>query len=154
MCFLYLILFWLGSVSTNVSGDKTTLMTEVKNTWGCFYSEREFLILDHDVDDLFMGVISFNSVMTAKRSEINKSWISEVLKYLRKYCWIYQDVAPEDELLEIWGGCISYQWIRTVWNVYTLLQFPWITYKATISLSPMDQYFFSLSIWRVYECHR
>ena len=50
--------------------EKTTFMTEVKTTWGSFYSEQEFSMLDQDEEDLVMGVIWFNSVMTAKRSEI------------------------------------------------------------------------------------
>ena len=47
-------------------------MTEVKTTWGTFYSEQEFLILGQDGEDLVMEVIWFNSVMTAKRSQITK----------------------------------------------------------------------------------
>ena len=60
----------VGGERINVSGDKTTIVTEVKSTWGNFYSEEEFLILDQDEEDLVMGNIWYNSVMRAKRSEI------------------------------------------------------------------------------------
>ena len=36
----------VGVQRLGVSGNKTTFMTEVKTTWGTFYSEQEFLILD------------------------------------------------------------------------------------------------------------
>ena len=58
----------VGGRRLGVSGDKTTFMTEVKTMWGTFYSEQEFFILDQDGEDLVMGLIWFNSVMTAKRS--------------------------------------------------------------------------------------
>ena len=38
-----------------VSGDKTTFMTEVKTTWGSFYSEQEFFVLYQDGEDLVLG---------------------------------------------------------------------------------------------------
>ena len=55
-----------------MSGDKTTFMTEVKTTWGSFYSEQKKLTFDQDGEDLVMGVIWLNSVMTAKWSQITK----------------------------------------------------------------------------------
>ena len=54
-----------GVKRLGVSGDKTTFMTEVKTTWGSFYSKQDFLILDQDGEDVVMGVIWFNLVMTA-----------------------------------------------------------------------------------------
>ena len=63
----------VGVQRLGVSGDKTTCMLEVKTTWGNFYSEQQFLILDHqDGEDLVMGVIWLNSIMTAKRNQITK----------------------------------------------------------------------------------
>ena len=47
-------------------------MTEVKTTRRTFYLEQEFLIFDQDGEDLVMGVIWFNSIMTAKRNQITK----------------------------------------------------------------------------------
>ena len=62
----------VGGQRLGVSGDKTMLMTEVKTTWRIFHSKQEFLILDQDGEDLVVGVIWFNSVMTAKRSQITE----------------------------------------------------------------------------------
>jgi len=44
-------------------------MNEVKTSWGTF-SEQEFLILNQDGEDLVLGVIWFNLIMTAKRDQI------------------------------------------------------------------------------------
>jgi len=76
-------------------------MTEVKTIWGRFCSEQEVLILDQDGEDLVSGVIWFNSVMTAKRSEITK--IVDIRGFGMSEevpIEVNQDVAPEDELLE------------------------------------------------------
>ena len=62
----------VGGQRLGVSGDKAMFMTEVITTWGSFHSEREFLILDQDGEDFVMGVIWFNSIMTAKRDQITK----------------------------------------------------------------------------------
>jgi len=49
----------VGYQHLRVSGDKTTFMTEVKTTWGSFYSEQEFLSLGQDRISLlaFFGLI-------------------------------------------------------------------------------------------------
>ena len=76
-------------------------MTEVKTTWGTFHSEQEFLILDQDGKDLVMGVIWFNSVMTAKRSQITKivdNWGFGIPEEVP--IEFSPDIAPEDDLLE------------------------------------------------------
>ena len=67
----------VGGQRLGVSGDKDMFMTEVKTTWGSFHqgyvnSEQEFLILDQDGEDLVVGVIWFNSVMTAERDQITE----------------------------------------------------------------------------------
>ena len=62
----------VGGQRLGVSGNKAMFMTKVKTTWQSFHSEQEFLILDEDGEDLVMGVIWFNSVMTAKRNQITK----------------------------------------------------------------------------------
>ena len=62
----------VGGQHLGVSGDKTSFMTEVKTTWGSFYPEQEYLILDQDGEDLVKGDIWFYSVMTAKRRKTTK----------------------------------------------------------------------------------
>ena len=86
-----------------VSGYKTTFMTEVKttSTTGIFYDKQEFLILNQDGEDLVMGIIWFDSVMTAKRSKITK--IVDIRGFgiqIEVPIEFSQNVAPKDELLE------------------------------------------------------
>ena len=76
-------------------------MTEVKTSWGTFYSEQEFLILDQDGEDLVVGVIWFNSIMTAKRNQITK--IVDIRDFgipEEVPIEFNQEIASEDELLE------------------------------------------------------
>ena len=76
-------------------------MTEVQTTWGTFYSEQEFLILDQDGEDLVMGVIWFNSIMTAKRDQITE--IVDIRGFgipEQVPVELSQDIAPEIDLLE------------------------------------------------------
>ena len=77
---------------------------------GSFYSEQEFLILDQDGEDLVLGIIWFNSVMIAKRSEITKIvnirgfGIPEEVLFVCCCCSVpidfSQHIAPQDDSLE------------------------------------------------------
>jgi len=90
----------INLVVLGVSGDKTMFMTEVKTTWGTFHSEQEFLILDQDGEDLVMGVIWYNSIMTAKRDQI--TGIVDIRGFgipEQVPIEFSQDIAPEDDLL-------------------------------------------------------
>ena len=75
----------VGSQRFNISEDKATISTKVMTTWGHFYSEQEFLILDQDAKDLVMSEIWFNSVMTAKMGVSLNWWISEVWGFRKKF---------------------------------------------------------------------
>ena len=77
-------------------------MTEVKTTWDTFHSEQEFLIVDQDEEDLVMGVIWYNSIMTAKRDQITENVDIRGFGIPEKVPFEFsQDIAPEDDLLEI-----------------------------------------------------
>ena len=68
---------------------------------GKFLFRKELLILDQEGEDLVIGAIWFNSVMTAQRREITK--IVDIRRFgipEEVPVEFSQDVAPEDKLLE------------------------------------------------------
>ena len=115
---------------------------------GSLYSEQELLILDRDGEDLVMGVIWFNSVMTAKRSEITK--IVDIRGFgipEQVPIEFSQDVAPEDDLLEnldldAFPSQISEPWEMCTFNPY----FPEldrlqaiVKYHGSVLFQPFDK---------------
>ena len=86
---------------------------------GKLYSEQEILILDQDGENLVIGVIWYNSVMTAKPSEITK--IVDIrgfeIPVISEEAPIdfNQDSAPEDESLTTLSW-MHFLWVRTMGN--------------------------------------
>ena len=80
-------------------------MTEVKTTWRTFHSEQKFLFLDQDGEDLVMRVIWYNSVMTAKRSQITEIVDTKVSGYQSKFLSSSVKISPRKTIywkIRIW----------------------------------------------------
>ena len=89
---------------------------------GSFHSEQEFLIMDQDGEDLVMGVILFNSLMTAKCSQITKIVDIRGFRISEEFHIEFsQDIAMEDDLLEnsdldVFPSQVSEPWESCTFN--------------------------------------